>query len=147
MSSKRSANNFTHILCVKLLNLTTNEILEDNALLENVKLLVTNGTQIERIPYNNSHDVEVPIRWKQHKINTSYKFVMPGDLIANINPDYDDTVIHMHTDRMLLGIETFLKTQFIKINDDKWSIIFYLSKPLATLSYIDALNISLHNEG
>ena len=46
-------NNFTHILCVKLLNTETNEVMTDSFLLNVVKEIITSASQVETFPYNN----------------------------------------------------------------------------------------------
>ena len=44
--------------------------------------------------------------------------------------EYSDKMVHDHTTKMLLGIETFLKTKYEPINDGKWTIIFNIVKPI-----------------
>ncbi len=128
--------NFTHILCVNILDLKTNTLLNDNYLLNTIKDIISSATQIESIPYNNSHDIDVVINWKLIEWSIPHKYTVNGDLITNSSYN-DDKIIFQHTQKMLLGIETFLKTKYADINDGKWSIIFNVSKPLLMLKTLD----------
>jgi hypothetical protein len=120
---------FTHILCVKLIvDTQEDELFEDEKLLQIIKDLITYKPQIEPIPYNNSHDIEVLIEWKQVRWNKTYSYLIEGDIITNTC--YSDEQIELHTQRMLKGIELFIKTQYTEINNNKWKIIYHLSKPI-----------------
>jgi hypothetical protein len=124
--------NFTHILCIKLLNTTTNELLVDEKLLNIIKDIVSSATQIESLPYNNSHDIEVTFNWRIVEWPKPYLYTIEGDLTTKSEYD-NDKIIYDHTSKMLLGIETFLKTKYAPINDGNWSIIFNITKPLLLL--------------
>ncbi len=130
-------NNFTHILCVKLLDLKTNEIFVDNYLLNTIKEIISSCSQIETIPYNNTHDIDVLINWKIVDWPLPYKYVVEGDLVTKSEYD-NDKLIYQHTHKMLLGIETFLKTKYAEINDGKWAIIFNISKPLSMIKGLES---------
>ena len=125
-------NNFTHILCVKLLDLKTKEIFIDEYLLNVIKEIISSCSQIETIPYNNTHDIEILFNWRIVEWPIPYKYVIEGDLVTKSEYE-DDKIIQQHTHKMLLGIETFLKTKYSEINDGKWTIIFNISKPLSLL--------------
>jgi hypothetical protein len=122
-------NNFTHILCVKLFNLKTNNLLISDFLLSAVKEIITSATQIESIPYNNTHDIEVLLNWKQVNWDDRRVHLIDGDLVTKCHYE-DDKIIMEHTSKMLLGIETYLKVKYLQVNDDKWSIIFNIVKPV-----------------
>ena len=122
-------NNFTHILCVKLFNLKTNNLLISDFLLNAVKEIITSATQIESIPYNNTHDIEVLLNWKQVNWDDRRVHLIDGDLVTKSNYE-DDKIIMEHTSKMLLGIETYLKVKYLQVNDDKWTIIFNIVKPV-----------------
>ena len=123
-------NNFTHILCVKLLDLKTNEVFVDNHLLNIIKEVISSCSQIESLPYNNSHDIEILFTWRMVEWPLPYKYVIEGDLVTKSEYE-NDKIIYQHTHKILLGIETFLKTKYAGINDGKWAIIFNISKPLS----------------
>jgi hypothetical protein len=120
-------NNFTHILCVKLLNTETNETMIDDFVLNAIKEIITSATQIETFPYNNNHDIEVLINWKFGNWTNNAKYFHNGDLTTRT--EYDDKIVKDHTTKMLLGIETYFKTKYAPINGDKWTIIFNIVKP------------------
>jgi hypothetical protein len=122
-------NNFTHILCVKLFNLKTNNLLISDFLLSAVKEIITSATQIESIPYNNTHDIEVLLNWKQVNWDDRRVHLIDGDLVTKCHYE-DDKIIMEHTSKMLLGIETYLKVKYLQVNDDKWTIIFNIVKPV-----------------
>ena len=119
---------FTHILCVKLLDTQKDELLEDIKLLQAIKDLITYKLQIESIPYNNDHDIDVLIEWDQVNWNKTYSCLIEGDIITNTY--YGDEQIELHTLRMLSGIELFIKTHYTEINNNNWKIIYHVSKPI-----------------
>ena len=122
-------NTFTHILCIKLFNLKNRDLLLSDFLLNATKEIITSAKQIETIPYNNSHDIEALFSWRRVEWDDRYMHLIDGDLVTT--SDYeDDKIIQEHTSKMLLGIETYLKTKYLSINDDKWSIIFNIVKPI-----------------
>jgi len=126
-------NTFTHILCIKLFNLKNRDLLLSDFLLNATKEIIISAKQIESIPYNNSHDIEALFNWRRVEWDDKYIHLIDGDLVTT--SDYeDDKIIQEHTSKMLLGIETYLKTKYLSINDDKWSIIFNIVKPIH-LSY------------
>ena len=124
-------NIFTHVLCVKLLNTETNEVMTDSFLLNVVKEIITSASQVETFPYNNSHDIEVLINWKFGNWTNNANYFYNEDLTTKT--EYSDKMVHDHTTKVLLGIETFLKTKYHPINDGRWTIIFNIVKPLIFL--------------
>ena len=120
-----------------IIGLFNNIFFTDEYLLNTVKEIISSCTQIETLPCNNSHDVEILFNWRLVKWPMPYKYVIEGDLVTKSEYD-NDKIIYQHTHKMLLGIETFLKTKYAEINDGKWSIIFNISKPLSMVKGIES---------
>ena len=124
-----SDNVFTHILFIELLNTKTNEIFVDEKLLDIIKDIITSASQIETLPFNNSHDVEILFNWKLVEWSKPYNYLINSNLVTTSNYDNDE-IINIHTTKLLLGIETFIKAKYLPINDGDWNIIFNILKPL-----------------
>jgi hypothetical protein len=125
---------FTHVLFIELIDTKTNELLVDKKLLDIIKDIIISATQIETLPFNNSHDVEILFNWRLVQWSKPYNFLINGDLITTSNYD-DDEIINIHTTKLLLGIETFIKAKYLPINDGDWSIVFNILKPLTVHNF------------
>ena len=122
-------NAFTHILFIELLNTKINDILVDERLIDIIKDIITSASQIETLPFNNSHDVEILFNWKLVEWSKPYNYLINSNLVTTSNYDNDE-IINIHTTKLLLGIETFIKAKYLPINDGDWNIIFNILKPL-----------------
>jgi hypothetical protein len=94
---------------------------EYNKMIDTISKSIVSSIQIEQIPYNNSHDIEVLIQWSPYGPN-------PAIMVANIDAEYDDDVIRCHTEKMILGITTYMKSKYADYGKHNWSVYFELQR-------------------
>ena len=131
-------NAFTHILFLKLLNTNTNEIVNDEKLLDIIKDIITSASQIETLPFNNNNVIEISFNWRLIEWKNPYNYLINSNLVTTSNYE-DDKIIDLHTKKLILGIETFIKAKFAPINNGNWKILFNILKPLSAHNF----NLSL----
>ena len=119
---------FTHILYIKVWSPSCNCTTDYNNIESKIKNLIANHEFSETVKLDGiTHTVS--ITWCKHEWENKDKYLITGDLVANIK--CSDAVIQKHTEMVLKKIEYKLK----KENDyfSNYEIIFNITKPLTKL--------------
>ena len=131
---------FTHILNIQLWSNERNEIIHDEKLLDEIIKRISNKKITESVYSNKEYNVEIDLTWRFVEWKSPYNHLIQGNLVTDAIEHDCDKSIYFHTERVLEGIEQYLKDiRFSERSDNSWRIIFYLSKPLSTVYSIQKL--------
>jgi hypothetical protein len=130
---------YTHIMNVQIWSIQYNKVINDEILLNEIKNNIVEKELIEHIPINNQFDMEMKLKWRIAKWMHPYDILISGNLITDAIEYDTDNLIYLHTQRIIEGIENHLKdNHFGNMDPSSWKIIFYLSKPLSSVTPIQS---------
>lgn len=128
---------YTHIMNVKIWSTKENKVINDESLLDEIKNNIAEKELVEIVPINNEFDMEMKLKWRIAKWMHPYDILISGNLITDAIEYDTDNLIYLHSQRIIEGIETHLKdNNFGNMDPNSWKIIFYLSKPLSSVTAI-----------
>jgi hypothetical protein len=120
-------NEFTHILDIKIIHHSDNNIVRNKDLLKQVKRYLIEYKIPQTISWNGTHE-EVLLSWQRKRWPPPYnKFI--GDLVVNSSYNVD-SIIQDHTTMSIRYIVEELRLKFSYWND--FDVVFNITKPLST---------------
>ena len=131
---------YTHVMNVKIWSNIHNKCIDDETLVNEIKDSIVDKNLVEVVPTNNEYGHELNLRWRRAKWLSPFDSLIGGDIITDAIEYENDKFIYFHTQRVLEGIENYLKdNNFGNMERSSWKIIFHLSKPLATVQMLQKI--------
>ena len=122
---------FTHILYIKIWSPLCNSTSDYNNIESKIKNVIANHEFTEIVNLD-GRDHTISITWFKHEWENKDKYLISGDLVANVNySNTYDPIVLKHTEMVLKKIEDKFKKETDYFSN--FEIIFNITKPLTKL--------------